>query len=216
MLDRFKKNPATWIYLCFLVSGTIFLLVSKKGDFVLLINRHHTIYLDYIFKYLTYLGSGWAFVPVFILTFFIRYYDSMLLTITVFIQTLLVQILKRLVFPDMIRPSLYFKEEVILHYVKGVDVHGYHAFPSGHTATAFAIATFLMVTSKNNVISSLAFFTAVGVALSRIYLLQHFLVDVYFGSVIGVVSVLAFYIPSHNQGLHEKKPWNLSLLNSGH
>lgn len=215
MLNRYKKNPAIWIYLCFMISGTIFLLIGKKGDFVLLINRQHTTYLDYFFKYLTYLGNGWVFVPVFILTLFIRYYNSLLLSIGVATQTLLVQILKRLVFPDMIRPSLYINEEIILHYVKGVDVHGYHAFPSGHTATAFAIATFLMVTSKNNVISSLAFITAVGVAISRIYLLQHFLVDVYFGSVIGVFSVLAFHIPSYNQRLHEKKPWNLSLLNSG-
>ncbi len=214
MVKAIRTNPAFWLYVCLLFLGALILITGDKGDTVLFINQYHTPLLDQVFTYWTYLGDGWIFALVLIISLFVKYYNTLLLTATIVIQTSVVQIFKHILLPDIVRPRLFFVDDVLLNYVAGVDVHGYHAFPSGHTATAFAIVAFLVVTVKNTTVTMLAFFLAFGVALSRMYLLQHFLVDVYFGSIIGVISVLAFHIPCYRNQLHEKSPWNLSLLRS--
>jgi membrane-associated phospholipid phosphatase len=84
-----------------------------------------------------------------------------------------------------------------LHRVEGVSIHSLHSFPSGHTQTAFLIFTFLALFCKRTAMAYVLIFTAALVSLSRVYLLQHFFVDIWIGSIIGygflVFILLAFY-----------------------
>jgi len=61
----------------------------------------------------------------------------------------------------------------------------YHSFPSGHSASAFAVATVIAEESKNLAIDIFAYSIACMVALSRVNDNFHWASDVFFGSVIG-------------------------------
>lgn len=195
-----------------LIIGGYILITQEKGDFVLWLNGLHSPAADTFFKYLTYLGDGWIFVFIFIGTLFHSYYSSLLLTIAIIIQTVIVQLSKRIFFNEFVRPKMYFEDHSILNMVDGVDVHSYHSFPSGHTATAFLAAAFLIVMTKNKTISIIGILAACLVGISRVYLLQHFLIDIYVGSIVGIASVFLFYLPSQRIEMHKKSPWNRSLI----
>ncbi|MCP2520102.1 phosphatase PAP2 family protein [Candidatus Aminicenantes bacterium AC-708-M15] len=61
----------------------------------------------------------------------------------------------------------------------------YHSFPSGHSATAFAVATAISEQSKNVLIDITAYSIACLVALSRVNDNYHWASDVFFGSALG-------------------------------
>jgi membrane-associated phospholipid phosphatase len=103
------------------------------------------------------------------------------------------QIIKNLV--NSPRPKLYFEAGTYLNFIDGVTLSGSSSFPSGHTATAFAIATVLVLMTKNKNGQMLILMAATLVGYSRIYLAQHFLLDVIVGALLGSISgVLAFYL----------------------
>ncbi|NJK82534.1 MAG: phosphatase PAP2 family protein [Saprospiraceae bacterium] len=97
------------------------------------------------------------------------------------------------------RPAKFFQslnrlDEVNL--IAGVDVYyGFNSFPSGHTMSAFAISTFLMLCFPQKWgLSLLLFALAALTALSRMYLGHHFLQDVYLGALLGVLLGGAMYL----------------------
>ena len=80
-----------------------------------------------------------------------------------------------------------------LNTVDGVGLYQTLSFPSGHTTTAFAFLLLVGLISRSRLTVFLCMVLACGVALSRVYLSQHFLADVLGGSMIGVLSALFFY-----------------------
>ena len=102
-----------------------------------------------------------------------------------------VQILKS--YTDAPRPALFLKGINYDHFVDGVTLHNYNSFPSGHTASAFALAVILAIYLKNKRVGLLLLFLAAMVGYSRIYLSQHFMEDVFIGSLIGVLTGVAAY-----------------------
>jgi membrane-associated phospholipid phosphatase len=167
------------------------ILFFSKGDVVILINAHHQPMLDIFFKYITYLGDGVLIAIVLIFVLFVSYKWSILTALSIVFQSILVSIFKRWLYEGLERPTALLKN-VEWHYVEGVDIHGSNTFPSGHTTTAFALfAIMVVVFHHRHYLFSLMFFLLPLLAgLSRIYLLQHFLVDVYFGAIFGIFSVI--------------------------
>ena len=114
--------------------------------------------------------------------------------ITTFITTgIFVQFLKRAVFFSIDRPVEFFKGNFDLYLVEGVKIYNKFSFPSGHAATTFGFFICIAFIAQNKLIKFLCLFLACLVGYSRIYLSQHFLIDVYFGSIIGVVGSIIFY-----------------------
>ena len=192
MVKEFLRS--NFIVLC-LCTSIIFLypvLFFPKGELELLINQFHNPSLDIFFKYITNLGDGSLFAVLLIGLLFHNYYSSMLTALTIIFQAILVSIFKRGIYKGLERPLAFFNEDVSLNFVEGVDVHSFNTFPSGHTATAFAIFALLFIVIKNKsvIVSTILFMIAFLVGLSRIYLLQHFVVDAYFGAIFGILSVL--------------------------
>ena len=167
-------------------------LFFPKGELELLINQFHNPSLDIFFKYITNLGDGSIFAVLLIGLLFYNYYASILTAMTIIFQVILVSIFKRGFYKGLERPLAFFDEGVTLNFVEGVDVHSFNTFPSGHTATAFAIFTllFIVINNKGVIVSTILFLVAFLVGLSRVYLLQHFVVDAYFGAIFGILSVL--------------------------
>lgn len=159
-------------------------IIVEKGKDVLWINGHHTFLLDNLFRMITNLGDGLIFIPVIIIALFIRYEYAIMGVIISLCHGLLVSLFKHVLFPNLMRPKNVIDND-LLHFVPGVDVHSAHSFPSGHTTTAFCAALFIALISRNNTAGFVVLLAALLVGYSRIYLLQHFLIDVAAGAVMG-------------------------------
>lgn len=71
---------------------------------------------------------------------------------------------------------------------------GYNSFPSGHTLTAFALLGFVALSWPYKRGGALALFgLALGVGISRVYLLQHFFKDIYLGAMLGTTLAWGMY-----------------------
>jgi membrane-associated phospholipid phosphatase len=190
------------IYLLFLCAIGVLLLISDKKSLHLIFNEWHTPILDFIFKYLTYLGDGVLIVLVSMLFLLFNIRIGIAQLTVYLLSGIFVQLQKRIIFSDKLRPSAYFENPDILNYVEGVAVHQNHSFPSGHTASAFAFFGLFIFYTKNKWLKIGFLLLAFGVAYSRIYLHEHFLNDVYFGSLYGLLSAIIGY------SFYEKKSWN--------
>lgn len=205
MYNILKNNKLLFItYLVILMAGLIPVLMHSKADIHLFINQFHTSCGDIFFKYVTIIGSGFAAVVVSIILLFISIRYSLIMFTSWAITGILVQFLKHVVFPDLERPVRYFKTIAELHLVHGVELYKYFTFPSGHAATAFVIFTMLALISKKIRMKLFLLLSAVIIAFSRVYLSQHFLEDILFGSLLGCIAVIIFYWYFHLL----KIPWS--------
>jgi membrane-associated phospholipid phosphatase len=185
-------------YFGFAILLVIAVAFIPKGQDVLWINGFHFYWLDVFMVAMTKLGGGLLFLPLLFVTLFIRFRYA-LLTAAVWIgHGVVCALLKRGIFGPLKRPKELI-DNSLLHFVPGVDVHSYFSFPSGHTATIFCFAFLVSLFIKNTAATVALLLIALVVGYSRIYLLQHFLVDVAAGALIGVIVtyVLWRYFESH-------------------
>jgi membrane-associated phospholipid phosphatase len=188
-----RSSFLTNLYCVTLITLFAIALSVEKGNDVLWINGHHSDFLDIFFQGATLLGDGIIFVPIVLATVFIRF-ELTLVSATAWIgHGLLVSLFKRILVVDAMRPKAYLNNE-LLHFIPGVDVHSAHSFPSGHTATAFCAAFLIALISRNKLSGVLALIVACLVGYSRIYLLQHFLLDVAAGAFIGCITASLVWI----------------------
>ena len=88
-------------------------------------------------------------------------------------------------------------------------MNSWNSFPSGHTTAAFAMYCSFSYYVKSKRVDLVLFLVAFLVGYSRIYLSQHFLIDVIFGAILGVLaSFLAFYV----SGLFKSTKFDFPLL----
>lgn len=190
----FRDNKKFFIAYFFLMLIAIFILLffSKKDAFFLL-NPYHTTLLNSLFIGITWLGDGIFVIAVAIILFFFKkkFLSGMVLG-SYFLSGIIAQVLKY--FVTEARPAYFLSNAVYPHFIEGVTLHNYHSFPSGHTASAFALAAVLSFFTANKNYSFIFLIVAASVGYSRIYLGQHFLDDVLAGSVIGVFSSAVCWI----------------------
>jgi membrane-associated phospholipid phosphatase len=192
-----KKLKEHWAFLIgysvFLVACILPQLFYDKIEIALFINRLNTPFLDVFFKYYTLFGTFTLIAPIIVYQLFLKYRYALVTTASTLISLILSQFCKRLVWPDSPRPKVFFKELTDIHYVDGVHLHSAHSFPSGHTTGAFALFVALALLNKRPGYQMLFLVAAILVGYSRMYLSQHFLVDVTVGSLIGVFSAWVSY-----------------------
>jgi membrane-associated phospholipid phosphatase len=80
------------------------------------------------------------------------------------------------------------------HIIKGLDIHSYNSFPSGHTTSAFALFGMLALLDERKGRGWFFLVIAAMTGYSRVYLFQHFVEDAYVGSIIGTVSTVVVYL----------------------
>lgn len=185
-MKQFIRQNSWFIvgYFVVLTVASLFLLLSSSETVTLSINQMHSAALDEIFKFTTHFGEAWFGFPICIYLLIINKKWGITASIVGIISTLITQFNKHFVFDNALRPSLLLKDYK-LNFVEGVEVLQYNSFPSGHTTFAFAIFTCLALFYKKPWQQLFFLFSAVAVAFSRIYLLQHFLRDTVVGSLIG-------------------------------
>lgn len=192
-----EKNQSYYLFLNRAVVSLVLLLIMlsliiPKGKDVLIINGLHAPFLDNFFSLLTNFGDGLVVIPIFLVVCFIRYFYLIALAGICTVNGALVSLLKRVIYTDAGRP-ISVLDPHLLYFVPGIDVHSAHSFPSGHTATAFAITVFIALIYQHRALTAVLLLIALLIGVSRIYLLQHFLIDVAAGALIGSFSTLAIY-----------------------
>ena len=199
MIDRFSKNLTSYHWLLwgfFFLLGILFLAIFQNSNFSIIINASHNNFLDQFFKYITFLGDGrFVFLIALIYLFANKKYGISIL-ISLIINTILIQVLKRVVFSNRFRPSFYFKnliEDGSWNMIDGVELYEKFSFPSGHTALIFCLCMSICIFMKKKYFPLLLVLLAYIVGFSRIYLSQHFLIDVLAGALIGsLIPILTF------------------------
>ena len=183
-------------YLVFLLACIILLASYPKAELHILLNKANSPFFDIFFKYATWLGNGAVVAVLFIILIFVSYRYAFAFLTGSLATALVVNLFKKVIFHNMYRPSKYFElyETYKLHFVEGVKLHSLQSFPSGHTATAFNLFIMMAFIVKNNTLKFLFFIMAALVAYSRVYLSQHFIMDITAGSVVGVTVMALIFV----------------------
>ena len=207
-LKWLRANLAFFIPYGFLLITTgICQILYRQGIISLWVNQHNSTWADLFFKYATHLGDGRFCVAIGLLFLFWSRRKGLIALATFGVSGLISQLIKTQFFPQEPRPGQYFAKTLShLHQVEGVELYLWNSFPSGHTTSAFALFALLAFWTTKPVYKVLCLLAAVTVAYSRLYLLQHFLVDVWVGSLLGTtVALLLERMPRWREGFRHKK-----------
>lgn len=189
-----------------LLFGGLLLLNLTKEEFTLWVNARYTLFTDYFFWTSSLLGTLWFSLLVLALVWWTKGWRKALQGLVCFASVAgVVQFLKHIVFPGTPRPSLHFEGVADLRLLDWVEQLKTESFPSGHTAAAFAIATFLALTLPRKQYHWLLALGAVCVAYARVYLSQHFITDVYTGMSIGLAVTFIVYWWTEKQRVFQRR-----------
>ena len=191
MLTIVEKNLGFFIpVFMFFACGMLLDDLMSKGDYIVFFSERRTPFWNVFFTYGTKLGEEYAYLVLFVLLLFKKVRFAIMIPLIGITVSFCSYGLKD-VFSNL-RPMDYFLEignwsNIVT--VEGVELlRGASSFPSGHTMSAFALYTFLaLIFEKNTFTDILLFFLAVMIGISRIYLVQHFLIDVLAGAYCGIL-----------------------------
>jgi membrane-associated phospholipid phosphatase len=174
-------------------------LTNQQGDELVLINQWRTPQRDRIFIIGTQLGEPIAYliVAAALLTFRLR--TALFAILTGGVVAALTGLLKVYFAED--RPMRFFFDNFqevwqnLNLFEAEMQNWGTASFPSGHTASAFALYSFVCfnVRRPKILISIVCFLLALEVGFSRMYLLFHFLRDVTAGAFVGLLIGAAMF-----------------------
>ena len=200
-----NNKPVSSI-LPFLIPTTILALIIvlalslvPKAQLHLQLCQPHTAYLDTIIPLVTNLVDWLPYVTVVLLLFYRAGWATFLAS-NLLLSTLIVQPIKHIVHAP--RPLTWFAEnmpDISLPLVEEVSMNHWLSFPSGHTTTFFVLFFTLSIImcdeniKGKNILSFICFLCATFGAYTRIYLSQHFALDIFAGILIAVVSTLILY-----------------------
>ena len=194
-LTRLYKENRLFFLGCIvlIIIAAFILLYYSKAEGFYLFNPYHSRFSDFIFIYFTYLGDGFFVVAVGLLLYlFKKKFLSLMVLSSYAISGIIAQVLKYFILEA--RPAVYLKNSSYRYFIDGVTLHNFHAFPSGHTTSAFALAAVISFSLKDKKFSIFFLATATLVGYSRIYLAQHFMDDVLAGALIGLLSAIICWI----------------------
>lgn len=196
---RFLRWGIILSLICALIIFIYSFALGQEKSFLLL-NNDLGKTADTIFNYATYLGDGFAWLAVLLITWFIlKRKDVLLLLISTFLlSTIFAQLFKYIIAPDALRPIKFIKDTSLIHTVPGVTMHTVASFPSGHTTTAFCIYLLFCMLLKKRWWLFIGLLYALLVSYSRIYLAQHFPEDIGGGIITAIVSVVISYVLMQN------------------
>lgn len=182
-------------FLLFELVGILFVLTHSREEQMQVINLNHTVFFDYFFLFIT--STAEVVLPILLLFYFIYRKRELIkpYAVSYALSTLVIQILKHIVFSTALRPLSFFKSSSInWHLVEGLTINEFNSFPSGHTNAAWWMYFWLAYMSPAKMSGFLFGCLAFGVAYSRVYLFQHFPVDTLFGAFFGFsASIIAYY-----------------------
>lgn len=209
------KSLKILLILLFLFSSSIFYFTDSV-TISLFFNNHHWDVLDRFFSFISCFGEKYFYIFIGALMLVVKKNKFLPFPLSFINFTIVVQFLKRVIFADHKRPSVALQQllpEIELNLVPYISVEQDFSFPSGHATMIFSlIILFIYVFEVKNIFSQcMLIFFAILVAISRLYLLQHFFVDVYCGALIGsFMTFLTIYL-FVQYDLNNKEPFRTLL-----
>jgi len=171
---------AMFIFILSLLVGRDTVFLAWNADLGLLADR--------FFSFFTNLAEGWIWIPYLLIVFGLYKKDLVFILFNFLSSTLLTQLPKNYIWPYVNRPIASGIEVSKIHTVAGVEVHTYNSFPSGHTATAFILFFLTIYFFPNKKVFWMGAGYAILCGYSRIYLGQHFPIDVAGGIIAAILS----------------------------
>jgi len=167
----------------------------EKTELQLIANSYSSTFFDFVFYILTHSVEFWGCLAIYVLVAFYKSYKYAIIGLLTYASAgLVTQLLKRNVFYELKRPTVNIDNLRLIPDYFNYEQASNFSFPSGHTTVAFALFIFLTLIVKNKKWGLVFGILACAVAYSRVYLSQHYFIDIYVGSVIGtVVTMLSFY-----------------------
>lgn len=202
-MKSFIHNNAIFILLSLTLCVVLglALLLLPTGELHLLLCDRHTPARDIFYRYYTQVAEWFPYVVCIALLLFGKIGNGVFASSCLIISALTTQLLKRII--NAPRPITWFAEnmpDISLPLVEGVEVHHWNSFPSGHTTSFFALLFVIAILSSQYthkttayLIQTLCFTLAALGGYSRIYLNQHFALDVLGGIVVGIGISIACY-----------------------
>lgn len=187
------------------------LVFYKKEESLLFINGHYNIWLDLFMYHITRLPEiSFVVFVVFLGSFTQRRYFLAIVT-SLIVCVLVIVFSKYFLFSDQLRPySWLSKNNVVFHHVPNISLHSNGSFPSGHTMAAFCALALAGFISGSGFVQFLFFILALLAGYSRVYVAQHYLIDVYAGALTGFT--IAYIIFSVIERKFSTPYWQKPLL----
>jgi membrane-associated phospholipid phosphatase len=164
-------------------------LAWGRDTVFLLLNKDLGMMGDLLFNTCSNLAEGWIWIPYLLLVVFLFKKDGVLIVYAFAISTILTQVPKQLIFSKVTRPIASGIDIKHIHTVKGVEVHTMNSFPSGHSATAFTLFLLTIYLFDKKGLFFFGFLYALLCGYSRVYLGQHFPLDVAGGIIVAIITI---------------------------
>ncbi len=191
-----------------------FLLALRMRHLDLHMTVNHLVNpaLNGIFAQGTHLADGLVPTGIALAFLFVRWRWFMMMAVSVAGSSIIVQLLKHVVFEAVDRPIVLVGHLQGFHQVPGVDMYMHNSFPSGHSTCAFSMCMALaVIVGRPGGAIAWALLAAL-LAFSRVYLSQHFVEDAVTGAAIGTITAWLTYRWLYMSDI-SWKPWlDRSLL----
>lgn len=198
-----KKDLLQWQWPFFLVffvinfTGLLAISYFGKEQLHLYFNQnYHSAILDLFFKYYTDVATTYVLIATLLYIIWKKSWKHFIfLSATALVSSMFSSLIKRTIFVHGHRPTHYFElRGVKLRLIEGVDSQIPYTFPSGHTVLAIILCFYLCMQTKNRYVQ-LLICTFMGlVAIGRVYLSKHFVIDTVGGSLLGLFfAILGYY-----------------------
>lgn len=179
-----KQNNWLFIFIgLMLITGLTFILMHfwvGPIESVRAINSNHNPALDFIFSWLTLLGEVWGMLICLLILLANKAYKwAIFAGLSFGLSGVLTYINKFHLFPNSPRPRSFLNDDSLIHFIEGVSINLNNSFPSGHTLVAATAATILACYFAKNINMQVLLWIMASLAgFSRVYLFQHFFIDV--------------------------------------
>lgn len=175
-------------YLVLLIAGSWLRLETDHGYLIYWWADNRSEFWTFVFYWADLMGEEYGYILFGLYFLFVIPYRALSLALTGLVVTIITQALKFLF--GQPRPRTYYGTDIDTIYpVEGWHiVDGINSLPSGHTSGAFALVALICYYSKNKpFVQILLVVLASLTGMARVYGINHFLVDVLAGSLVGVL-----------------------------
>lgn len=170
------------------LSLAVFTFSFPKAESFIAMQIPHSLVMNLIMQTFSDIADGLFIISLFIfILLFVKIRLSFILLIGFAITGITSQTLKNSFYKGEARPIKWYENEKIhLQIPDGLKPHSWNSFPSGHSATAAFLFTFLAFRTRKPYLLILCALFPFLSGYSRIYLFHHFPVDVLAGLAIGI------------------------------
>lgn len=197
-----KKDLLKWqwpfFFIFFVINFTGLLAISFYGKDELHLHfnqNYHSQFFDVFFKYYTDVATTYVLIATLLYIIWKKNWRHFLfLGITALFSSIGSSMIKRSIFVHGHRPTHYFElKNIELRLIEGVESQIPYTFPSGHTVLAVILCFYLCTQTNNRTIQVVLSFMMGLVAIGRVYLSKHFVIDTVGGSFLGLFFVILGY-----------------------